>query len=163
MTHLWFTRKPSKYSKSVPSWELKDLRDEPSYHWALDREEAETKIQNHHGKRCYLTRYCEESRMFLLSVMERRKNSDPVFEHFQFIIKRKRRKKTRYTLEGSDVKFPKVSEMLEYYHSNPVSHHFSNIGVPVLYQVESVEECESEHSTEEKPEVSLWSALPECI
>lgn len=40
-------------------------------------------------------------------------------------------KENTYALKDSDMKFPKISEMLEYYRHNPISHRLSNIGEPV--------------------------------
>lgn len=67
-------------------------------------------------------------------------NNKQIFEHFHFTITCKSSDENVYALKGNDKKFPKVSEMLKYYRDNPISHQFSDIGVPVVYQTESVGE-----------------------
>lgn len=69
-----------------------------------------------------------------------RGNSDKqIFHHFMFSVQQKSSDENVYALKGSGMKFPKVSEMLEYYRNNAVSHQLSNIGVPVVYEAKSVE------------------------
>lgn len=70
--------------------------------------------------------------------MGKESNDRRIFEHFQFTITCKSSDENVYALKGNDMKFPKVSKMLEYYRDDPISHMFSNIGVPVIYQTESV-------------------------
>lgn len=75
--------------------------------------------------------------MYMLSVIEDRKNKAPIIEHFELVVKKKG-DRNRYTLKGSDKKFNSVSEMLEYYRSNPISNHLKNIGSPIEYKQETV-------------------------
>ena len=56
-----------------------------------------------------------------------------MFEHFQITVKQKNDEENTYRLKHNDMAFAGVSEMLEYYQGNPISHELSNIGTKVVY------------------------------
>ena len=100
----------------------------------MTKKDAERTLKQQSGNRCYLTRYSEGRRAYRLSVMERVSSSKQIVKHFKFTITYQSSDENVYALKGNDKKFPKVSEMLQYFRNSAVSHQLSNIGVPVVYQ-----------------------------
>ena len=109
---------------SIPFWQLTDFVKEPTYHEQMTRKEAEKKLKEHGGSRCFLTRYSDTNKANKISVMNRRVKNK--FEHFEI-------SRTKYALKDSDLEFKTVSEMLKYYQNHKISDTLGNIGVPVVY------------------------------
>lgn len=100
-----------------------------SFHGDLSREEAESRLKQHNSN-CYLTRYNASTHTHVLSVMATRKESTPVFQHFQINI-HNAKGYNQYELDGSEEKFDAISKLLDFYQNEPVNYTIIGIGEPI--------------------------------
>ncbi len=123
----------------------------PSFHRIMSKEEAEQKLENHGSSNtCYLTRYDAAEKKYYLSVLTQKEDAEeckPITYHFILKITRKglsnRHRRSRrdededsnfepeYELEGTQMKFDRVSELLNFYKTIPVNFQVSSIGEEV--------------------------------
>ncbi len=95
----------------------------------MTKREAELTLENHGSNKCYLTRYCTTQKVYLLSVMTKLEEG---YKYDHFIIKIEKNYLGITTeLEGVEKEFNMVTELLNFYESNPVNFEISDIGVQV--------------------------------
>ena len=122
----------SQITCGVPFWQLKEISDHPSYHGALKGTEAETRLIEHGADNCYLTRYSEERKMYILSVLKTKGDGDEVhLKHFNLRITKEDGHKV-YEIYGTEKRFSALSLLLDFYKSNFLSHNIDSIGEEVL-------------------------------
>ena len=93
-----------------------------SYHHRITGREAERRLNNWGGN-CYLTRYSEAKKSFVLSVHKQQSPKD-VIKHFTILIDDDR----KHSIEGVDRKFVDATEMLENYERATIDPAFTTIG-----------------------------------
>lgn len=99
------------------------LPEHPEYHHRITGEESMRRLKlscNH----CYLTRYSKNQACYILSVYEHLKPLDPVKEHFRIIIDDDR----KLSIEGKDIQFNTIRELLANYEDNPIDPSLRSIG-----------------------------------
>ena len=92
--------------------------------------QAEFKLRQEGSDNCYLTCYCESTKVYILSVLERKPNSHTRIEHFEINMTRKN-KHTLYEILGTQEKFRDIFVLLEHFEKNPVNHRISRIGTGI--------------------------------
>ena len=120
----------SNISFGVPAWQLAEISKHPSYHETLKMTQAEFKLRQEGSDNCYLTCYCESTKAYILSVLERKPNSHTRIEHFEINMTRKN-KHTLYEILGTQEKFRDIFVLLEHFEKNPVNHRISRIGTGI--------------------------------
>ena len=118
----------SNHSFGVPVWQREIFMNSPSFHGAMTKKEAELTLENHGGNRCYLTRYCTIKKSYYLSVMTKQEEQ---YKHDHFVLKVEHYSPHNINIEGTEKQFNKISDLLEFYESNPVNFEVSNIGIEV--------------------------------
>ena len=111
-------------------WELRSLKDEASYHWEMVTQEAEKTLKSTRQARCHIIWYSKMERGFKLSVKGVRLKRKRI-EHYLIKIEQNG-ERNMYSLRGEDVKFGKLSELLQHYQRNRISRKLKTIGVPVV-------------------------------
>ena len=96
-----------------------------SYHHAITGAEAEKRLRGC-GNHCYLTRYSEERKCYMLSVYQKMPNH--VMKNFQITFQHYDENDKMYKIEGKTKEFGGLQEMLRYYEQKPIDPAFSNIG-----------------------------------
>ncbi len=82
------------------------------------------------GEDCYLTRYSQQNRAYLLSVMKTTQcGGDNHFEHFKLLIDNK---VEGYEIDGYEKSFKNIDNLLRYYQSNPITPRITSIGQQYL-------------------------------
>ena len=142
---LSIPKTPAQPSWKFPSTTKRSTITELScYHGALRGVEAEEKLKQQPGD-SHLIRYSDSSEEYILSVLKRGANG-PICQHF--IIKTKLHDKSLYIVEGSDMTFHDVNEMLDYFRKNPISYEINAIGEPCFATKQrSLEQALSEHTS----------------
>ena len=92
---------------------------------------AEQKLSRHGGGNCYLIRYSEGRKDFMVSVMRRniQNTSQPTYQHFILNVT-KEDGHNIYEIEGSKKKFMDISSLFEFYETNPLTPSMTTIGNP---------------------------------
>lgn len=98
----------------------------------METQEAERTLKKTRVARCYLIWYSKRDRGFKLSVKGVRLKRKRIEHYLIKIVQNGER--NMYSLRGEDVKFGKLSELLQYYQRNPISRKLKTIGVPVVSQ-----------------------------
>ena len=93
-----------------------------SYHHCIPGREAEKRLNNWGGD-CYLTRYSEAKKSFVLSV-HKQQSPKNVIKHFEIVID----DDGKHSIRGVDKKFKNATEMLEYYERVMLDPAFTTIG-----------------------------------
>ena len=112
-----------KFSSTVKRYTITELS---CYHGAMRSVEAEKKLKQQPGD-SHLIRYSDSKGEYILSVLKRGANG-PICQHF--VIKTKLHEINLYSVEGSDMTFHDVSEMLKYFRKNPINYEINGIGEP---------------------------------
>lgn len=99
------------------------------YHGTMTGICAEEKFKKEFGN-CYLVRYSNTHKEYMLSVCGRGDNNDKIIQHFTIKIIPKY-DQNEYEIEGSEKKFDDFSELLQYYEKNPISYEIYYIGKPL--------------------------------
>lgn len=94
------------------------------YHRSITGEEAERRLKAH-GNHCYLTRYSEKNKCYMLSVYQ--KSPTPITKHFRISFKGSGDSKT-IKIEGKTREFKGIRDLLREYESNPIDPAFMSIG-----------------------------------
>ena len=90
------------------------------YHRAISGEEGEKRLKKHGGN-CYLTRYSEIQKCYILTVYD---STKPVTKHFEI-----KKSHGKYKIRGKDMTFSSIQQLLEYYeHDNEFDPALSSIG-----------------------------------
>ena len=111
-------------------WELRSLKDEASYHWEMEAEEAELMLKTSKNNRCYIIRFSKRDSGFKLSVKGAKWKRKRI-EHY--LIKIEQNGETnKYSLKDKEPKFDKLSHLLQYYQKNALSRKLRTIGVPLV-------------------------------
>ncbi len=144
-----YTHSYRSYSEAAPTWKVKDLKNEPSYHWSKREPEAAKLLKESEHEHCYLTRYSKRDNTFVLSVMRRERNNRSSYKHYEIIITQdKASGENFYTIRGDDEKFAEVSAMLKHYQDSSINHEGDTIGTAVMYRGVSTPSLDSHASTE---------------
>ena len=98
------------------------MGEHPSYHQVITRDEAERRLRQR-GGRCYLTRYTEKHKSYVLSVYEHRRPQDSI-QHFKLAFK----EEGRMQVGGTGMIFDNIQSLLEHYEQNRLNYNFKNIG-----------------------------------
>lgn len=98
-----------RLSFGAPTWQLVEISKHPSYHGTMDMAKAEAKQQG--SDNCYLTSYCESTKSYTLSVLERTPN-ETCIEHFKINMDKEKRH-TLYEILGTQEKFCDIFALLE--------------------------------------------------
>ena len=118
-------------------WKVKDIKDHPSYHGAMTGNQAELKLRKYGGN-CYLLRYSEKHKAFVLSVLARNDDEDEeeldeaFHANFTLKITKKDDGEKIYEIEGSEAHFESIYELLECYSTTPLSPTVTSIGKPCI-------------------------------
>ena len=97
------------------------MGEHPSYHQSMSAEEAEQRLKKCNGDCCYLTRFCEENRKYMLSVSQKRPTRS--IKHFQIEI----RDGKCSIFEGTEL-FDDITQMLQHYEHHRLDPAFKTIG-----------------------------------
>ena len=97
------------------------MGEHPSYHQSMSAEEAEQRLKKFDGDCCYLTRFCEANRQYMLSVSQKRPTRS--IKHFQINI----RDGKCSIFERTEV-FDDITQMLQHYEYNRLDPAFKTIG-----------------------------------
>ena len=115
---------------------LKDIQYNPSYHGALTGRQANYVLRKCGGT-CYLLRYSENKKAFVLSVLIRNDNDSDDSEAFHTNFANFKLKITKgdddqniYEIDGSEERFQNINELLKCYSTTPLSPAVTNIGRP---------------------------------
>lgn len=94
------------------------MRESVSFHGNMCQSEAEAKLREHGGK-CYLTRYDEATKTYLLSVIN--------ISEFKINLK-KISYLHQFQIDGREPVFHSIVTLLEFYHKTPISQKIQTIG-----------------------------------
>ena len=112
-------------------WKIEEISKHPSYHGAITTTKAKQRLKGQR-KNCYLTRYSEERREFVLSVYEGKENDheteSEVFRNFDISIM-KEGNEISYEVSETEKKFKTVAELLEYYKRSHLTPSVKSIGM----------------------------------
>ena len=97
------------------------MGEHPSYHQSMNAEEAEQRLKKFDGDCCYLTRFCEADRKYMLSVSQKRPTQS--IKHFQINIQDGKCR----IFERTEV-FDDITQMLQHYEQNRLDPAFKTIG-----------------------------------
>ena len=112
---------------AVPTWELDELSTHPSYHGTMDRISAETKLREQDGS-CYITRYSRTRKVYVLSVIKRKRpSSSGTVKHFKLKIE-KQKDRASFEIHGAQRKFNSIAKMLDFYQQTHLNHDIGTIG-----------------------------------
>ncbi len=111
----------------MPTRELVEMSDHPSYHSNVDGMQAE-EILRKHGGTCYLTRHSKFNNKYVLSVLH---EDIPDVQHFGLNIN-KENPTVISEIEGTDAKFDDIFKLLSFYEHHPVDHDFTTIGKMIV-------------------------------
>ena len=98
------------------------MRDHPGYHQSITGNEAKRRLAMYGGI-CYLTRYSDLNRCYVLSVYQKQMPDD-IIKHFKIIIEYT----GKYRIEGKEETFSDIVPLLEYYEKNRIDPAFKSIG-----------------------------------
>lgn len=116
-----------EFDVAVPTWELDELSTHPSYHGTMDRDSADTKLREQDSS-CYLTRYSRTRKVYVLSVIKRKRLSDSgMVKHFKLKIE-KQRDRASFEIHGAQRKFNCIAKMLDFYQQTHLNHDIGTIG-----------------------------------
>ena len=99
----------------------------PSYHGYMTKQEAEARL-NQFRVNCYLTRYNDTKRSYILSVLTGAKGVSSAREIFHFEIKVTVDMDKKYEIEGTGLEFTSVSELLSFYETDSLNIRIKKIG-----------------------------------
>ena len=105
----------------IPVEETSMLEEHSSYHQSISGKEAERRLKRHGGL-CYLTRYSEAKRSYILTVYQ--KSPTYAMKHFKIMIDCNGKK----SIEKKQMKFDTVGELLTHYESTRLDPAFRTIG-----------------------------------
>ena len=118
-------------TQAIPTWKLKDLKNLPSYHGAMTESIAEFKLEHQTGGSCYLIRYSERRKIFVISVLTRNRVENGSDFHASFTLNiTKGEDGNIYEIEGTEETFGNISKMLAFYENNPLTAKVKSIGKP---------------------------------
>ena len=101
---------------------IKTLMEEhTSYHQTISAKEAEQRLKKCGGDRCYLTRYCDVEKNYVLSV--RQKIPTRVIKHFKIEVQN-----GKCNIHDNTDVFDDISQMLQHYEHNRLDNDFETIG-----------------------------------
>lgn len=92
------------------------------YHQSIQGDEAIRRLQASGHTHCYLTRYSEAWKSYLLSVYEKRRPKD-VEKHFKIVIEN-----TKHRINGLAKDFGDIKQLLEFYEGHRIHPSLKNIG-----------------------------------
>ena len=98
----------------------------PNFYGVLDMDEAESCLREQNRECCYLLRYSEARDENMLSVL-RRIGYEEVFRHFDILINKEGSGST-YEIPGTEMVFPTMDELLDFYKENPLNLSIASIG-----------------------------------
>lgn len=114
---------------ATPTWQIKEISRERSYWGPMTGAQAELELRMHGGN-CYLVRYSEKKKHFVVSVMGRkwqRGNNPLTLYHFKLNVTKETDHST-FEIEDTEEKFDSISSLLEFYQEHPISHSVCSIG-----------------------------------
>lgn len=97
------------------------LEEHPSYHQCITGREAVKRLKQH-GGHCYLTRYSEAKRTYILSVYQKRPTY--AMKHFKINIEYDGKK----SIEKKQKRFDTIGELLDHYEQFRLDPAFRTIG-----------------------------------
>ena len=95
-----------------------------SYHQAITGKEAEKRLKKC-GSHCYLTRYSENRKRYMLTVYQ--KKPTYVMKHFEIFFEHLEAHKV-YKIDGKDQEFDGIGAMLHHYENSRIDPALKNIG-----------------------------------
>lgn len=117
----------AKYKKyeAIPRVTEERMMDEHvSYHSVINSREAKKRLKAR-GDHCYLTRYSEKRRSYVLSVYKKRPQK--VCLHFEISIENKGCRKV-YKIKGLTKEFNKIEDLLKHYEGTRIDPALKSIG-----------------------------------
>ena len=130
----------------------KDMMEEhSSYHNSIPGEEAVRRLKLH-GRHCYLTRYSEHQKSYILSVYQRDKPRD-IVKHFEIV----KGANARYKIKGQDdvQDFKSIEELLEHYEHTRIHPSLGTIGENCTKEEYDLEEDVRDQEKEDEEEELL--------
>lgn len=106
-----------------------------SYHQSISGVEARRRLRAWGVQCCYLTRYSERWKSYVLSVHQKQKPRS-ITKHFKIIIKNR-----RHRIDGKEDEFGKIATLLEYYEQNRLDPAFETIGQAYSFQEFTRKKC----------------------
>lgn len=125
------------HSDPVASLQDLEVTHLESYHGAMKRTRAESKLRCHSSSNCHLIRYSSKHRIFRISVKYLGESGRPQFKHYALTVL-KDSEKSEYAIDGAGTKFGDIKQLLRDYRGHPVDHDCRSIGKG-LSKVETVE------------------------
>ena len=117
--------------QAIPTWKLKDIKNQPSYHGAMTEKVAEFILKQQTGESCYLMRYSEQRKVFVISVLTRNRAEKGSDFHASFTLNiTKGEDGNIYEIEGTEETFGNISKLLAFYENNPLDAKVKSIGKP---------------------------------
>ena len=116
----------NKIIYSRPMNERFMMGEHKSYHQAISGEEAERRLKQCGKRHCYLTRYSERQKSYILSIYEKTPND--VMRHFKIIIVSKDVNSRIYKIEEKDQEFESIDSLLAHYEGNRIDPALRSIG-----------------------------------
>ena len=115
--------------EAVPSYKIHGISGHPSYHGAMNSEDAKKKVQEHGGN-CYLMRYSIlKDKYFLTVIRVEDEGEKPVFGNFAInTSKGEDNVTTHYEIEKTERCSSDLSKLLESFKESAVSHSIAGIG-----------------------------------
>ena len=129
----------------------------------MNAKDAKNKLKLEGGN-CYLIRYSEVRKIYLLSVMKK----SPTPFHFQLKVK----KEGLYEIDGSEQKFDSISGMLKHYENHPVNPLVERLGDMCInskvakmkeFVLQELEKKNSLNHSSSQPDTKLQTSLPTAI
>ena len=99
------------------------LGDHPSYHQCISGEEAIRRLKASGYSRCYLTRYSEAHKSYILTIYQQQSPND-IEKHFKIVIE----KNGRLKIYGETRMFKRIGKLLAYYETHRLDPSLCNIG-----------------------------------
>ena len=130
MLLIIFNRKSVDTVLAHPTWQIKDVATQEGYVGVMTADKAEENLRRCSGN-CYLIRYSESKRSYILSVVRRdAEHRIPHIQHYKLIITKEdgKSRDSVYEIEGSEERFSDVTKLLKFYQSHPLTRSNRTIG-----------------------------------
>lgn len=108
-------------TEAFPGMEM--LGEHPSYHQSITGKEAIRRLKESGHPCCYLTRYSEAQKSYILTVYQQQSPQD-MERHFRIIIDKNGRQK----IDGEKREFKNIGKLLSYYETHRIHPSLRNIG-----------------------------------
>ena len=124
-------------SEACPTWKFSGIAEHPSYHGIITGMEAEMKLQFFVNR--YLLRYSKAKKSFTLSAIKHNRK----VTHLPILVTNED-EIIKYELEGTEMKFDNITDLLTYYKKRPIFHKL-NGDLHTLNGIGNYLECAVDH------------------